>query len=292
MKDLIIGINLPDNTAFEHLGQSLDTYAANGFDAVEINMETYPLIIGGRICLPWLKLVKEELLHHPLLYSAHIGRGLDLRDLSQAPLHAAVLTAAMDICAELHMPILVLHYEAKSQDQAKERYFIEAHRKAAERAAQLGITLCVENIEVELIDPVVDLVREIDHPNLRLTFDTGHAYLASRYFHFDFFNALTQMIPYLGHIHLSDNIGIYEELRITNRAVYDVMPMPYRRELGRGDIHLPPYYGTIPYDAIFQRLFTYRGWYICEYTSKDFDPLNADIQKHVRSQIYKARAKA
>lgn len=283
-----IGINLPDCDSPEQLHGTLTTLRQNGFDSVEINLEMFPLIIGGEICRKWVDILKDELGRHPFLYSAHIGRGLDLRNGKDQKLHREVLHSSLRICRELQLNPLVLHYEEKSKDLQVERHFFDAHKEAADFAGELGITLCIENIEVEHIDPVIDLVAALDRENVRLTLDTGHAYLASRYFHFDFFPAIERMLPYLGHVHLSDNTGCFEELRITDRQAYDALPMGYRREFGRGDIHLPPYYGKIPYDRIFALLKDYRGRFICEYTSDSFLPFNEEIQRQVRQGILAA----
>jgi len=286
----VIGINLPNKTSFGNLDETLRQIKGDGFDAVEINIETYPLIIGGEICHDWLDLLKRTLRKHDLTYTAHIGRGLDLRSLGDHAFHTNVLNASLQICNELNMKVLVLHYEVKSQNQGAEKQFVEAHRKAASLAAELGVVICVENIEVELVEPVVELAREIDHPNLRLNLDTGHAFLASRYYQFDFLKAVQMMAPYLGHVHLNDNTGTFEPLRITNRAVYDGLPMGYRREFGRGDIHLPPFYGKLPFNEVFSRIpSTYSGMFICEYMSEDFGPLNKKIQEQVRLAIEGSR---
>jgi sugar phosphate isomerase/epimerase len=97
------------------------------------------------------------------------------------------------------------------------------------------------------------------------------------------------MEPFLGHMHLNDNTGTFEELRITNRSIYDSLPMSYRREFGRGDIHLPPYFGEVPFEEVFARTPHYEGKFICEYTSGDFMPLNTGIQKNVRNKILASR---
>jgi sugar phosphate isomerase/epimerase len=286
----IIGINLPKKTSFNSLDQTLNQIKRDGFDAVEINIETFPLIIGGKICRPCLDTLKSILNKYDFIYTAHIGRGLDLRSLEDHNLHTNVLNASLDICKELNMKILVLHYEVKTQNQRAEEQFLEATKKATLKAAELDIIICVENIEVELIEPVVKLAKEVNHPNLRLTLDTGHAFLAANYYHFDYFEAIEKMFPYLAHLHLSDNTGVYEPLRITNRAVYDNLSMGYRREFGRGDIHLPPFYGKIPFDEIFSRLpSTYDGVFMCEYTSEDFGPLNKKVQETVRAAVNKSR---
>ncbi len=281
----IIGINLPDCRSITQLQSYLQTFTQNGFDAVEVNLETFPLIIEGDICTPWVESLKQELAVHSFSYSAHIGRGLDLRNVMDYRLHKKVINSSLLICKELNLDPLVLHYEEMSKDCMVEEHFLQAHQEASDFAAKLGITICVENIEVERIEPLVEFVEKLNRPNVRLTLDTGHMYLASKYFHFDCFAAIETMLPYLGHVHLSDNTGIYEELRLTNRPVYDFLPMGYRREFGRGDIHLPPYFGKIPFDDIFKLIKGYRGKYICEYTSDSFLQFNESIQQKVRDRI-------
>ncbi len=280
----IIGVNLPHCQTIEGLREWLTAFKQDGFDLVEITLDTFPLIIGAKICRKWVDVVKEELIQHQLLYSAHIGRGVDLRD-PDIKLHREVLLASIDICKELGADPLVLHYEEQSKNRITEQQFQDGHREAADYAGEMGITLCLENIEVEVVDPVVELVDKIGSKHLRLALDTGHTYLAAGYFGFDFLEAAAKMLPYLGHVHLSDNVGIFEELRMTDRKAYDALPVGYRRTFGRGDIHVPPYYGTIPFDALFAMLSGYNGKYVCEYTSESFVPLNGDIQRTVRQQL-------
>lgn len=287
----IIGINLPDCKTTEQLRDYLTAFTQDGYDSVEITLDTFPLIIGGNICREWVDLVKEELAQHQLLYSAHIGRGVDLRN-PETALHRHVLRASIDICAEIGADPLVLHYEEQTKSRTAEDRFLEGHREAAAYAQERGITLCLENIEVEVVDPVVELVDRIGSSHLRLALDTGHTYLAAGHFGFDFFEAVAMMKPYLAHVHLSDNTGVFEQQRITDRPAYDALPMGYRRAFGRGDIHVPPYYGSIPFDRLFSMLSSYKGRYICEYTSEDFIPLNKEIQKTVRRRLLASAAPA
>lgn len=287
----IIGINLPNNSASPEIARkNLSAFKENGFDAVEVCLDTFPLIIDGEICAPWVEYLKRLLGEYPFKYSAHIGRGLDLRDLKKIEKHRVVLKDSIDICAGLGMSPLVLHYEIKSRDQEVEKYFLQAHREAAAYAEKKGVLIVVENIEVELVDPVIELVSAVNSKSLRMAFDTGHAFLASRYFKFDFFEAFKKTLPYLAHLHLSDNTGVFEELRLTDRPTYDALPMGYRYEYGRGDIHLPPYFGKIPYDELFALMHGYEGMYICEYYSDRFIPFNGEVQKNVRQGILRAQA--
>lgn len=285
----IIGVNLPGTPDPEANRKRLSSFQQDGFDAVEVSLDSFPLIIDGEPCEPWIQYLETLLREFPFRYSAHIGRGLDLRDISKLHKHRAVLKHSIDICARLQMSPLVLHYEVRSRNLEVEKVFLEEHRRAAQYAGERGILLVVENIEVEWVDPVIELVAAIDSPSLRLAFDTGHAFLAAHYFKFDFLEAFKKALPYLGHFHLSDNTGVFEELRITDRPVYDALPMGWRYEFGRGDIHLPPYWGKIPYDELFRLASKYEGMFICEYYSERFLPFNGEIQKKVRERILKAR---
>lgn len=285
----IIGVNLPGTPDPEGNRKRLSSFQQDGFDAVEVSLDSFPLIIDGEPCEPWIQYLEALLREFPFRYSAHIGRGLDLRDIAKLPKHRAVLKHSIDICARLQMSPLVLHYEVRSRNLEVEKVFLEEHRRAAQYAGERGILLVVENIEVEWVDPVIELVAAIDSPSLRLAFDTGHAFLAAHYFKFDFLEAFKKALPYLGHFHLSDNTGVFEELRITDRPTYDALPMGWRYEFGRGDIHLPPYWGKIPYDELFRLASKYEGMFICEYYSERFLPFNGEIQKKVREQILKAR---
>ena len=286
----LIGINLPNSSYDpEATRRYLSSFVADGFNAVEISLDTYPLIVDGEICEPWVDVLGSILGEFPLKYSAHIGRGLDIRDIRNKEKHRAVLKSSIDICARLGMSPLVLHYEVKGRDQEAEKYFIQAHCEAADYAGSKGVLIVVENIEVELVEPVIELVATIDSPALRMAFDTGHAFLAAHYFKFDFMEAFRKALPWLAHLHMSDNSGTFEELRITDRPKYDFLPMGYRIEYGRGDIHLPPYFGKIPYDDLLKVLGDFNGIYLCEYYVERFMPLNGLVQKKVREGIMKAR---
>lgn len=276
---------MPDSVTYEQFQKNLIVFGENGFDGIELCLDSFPLIIEGEICRKWVDILKKDFQRHNFFYTAHIGRGLDLRNIRDFNLHRQVLHSSIRICKELSCTLLVLHYELQSKDRKAEKQFFDAHREAAVFAGEMGITLGVENIEVENVEPVVAFVDRLDMENVKMVFDTGHTFLASNYFNFDFFEAVKMMLPYLGHVHLSDNTGRFEETRITDRPYYDSLPMGWRREFGMGDIHLAPYYGKIPFDSIFSFLKDYRGKYICEYTSPNYIPLNREIQENVRKKI-------
>ncbi len=292
MNDIRVGVNLPNSGSDPgRMDDALSAFEADGFDCVELSLESFPLIIGGEVCREYLDVVRDTLAKHRLAYSAHVSLGVDLRDTPNFDFQKKTLFSSIDACSALGANPLVLHFELESKDTRVEERFLEAHCEAADRAAGLGLDLCIENIEVERMEPVVRFVRQVDRPNFRMNFDTGHAFLASRYFHFDFLESLRMALPLLGHVHLNDNTGVFEELRITDRPRYDHLSMGYRRAFGRGDIHIPPFWGAIPFGEVFALLKDYRGMFMCEYAAQDFKPFNRSVQEKVRLAIQAARTR-
>ncbi len=286
----LVGINFPGVGANPNaIRQKLESLAEAGFDVIEIPLSMLPFIIGGEVRMEWVEFLMTILKEFDFLYSAHIGGGLDLRDKNNLDIQKKVLFSSIEICDLLDMNPLVLHYEFETKDLKIEKQFVELHIEAAEFASRHGVELCIENIEVERVDPVIRFLDRTDTPNLQMTFDTGHAFLAAGYFHFDFLEALKESLPYISHMHVSDNTGIFEELRITNRVAYDALSKTRRFAFGRGDIHLPPFWGKIPLDEVFRILKDYRGIFICEYYSDYFVPFNRGVQERVRSAIQKPR---
>ncbi len=290
INDLQIGLKLSNCKTIDDIRSRLSRIEKSGFDFAEFHLDMFPFIIGGNICYQWVDLIKEELLLHNLNYSAHIGRALDLRA-NNIDLHYSLFKAAIDVASILNASPLVVHYENKSKKDLKEKQFKKFLKKGCLYAAKKNVLICLENIEVERIKPVIDVVSTINIDNLKMTLDTGHAYLASKYFKFNFLEEIQRSLPYIAHIHLNDNLGIYEESRISNRLYYDTLEEGMRRELAMGDIHLPPFYGQIPFNEIFSLLFNYKGKYLCEYNADLYIPFEKKIYQKVKKSIEYNRAK-
>ncbi len=94
------------------------------------------------------------------------------------------------------------------------------------RAVKTDILLCLENIFDTRPDPLVELLQNINSPNLRHCFDIGHWFLFSKTPIEDWFDRLG---PFLSHLHLHDNRG-------------------------RGDDHRPIGKGKIRFSEFFEQL--------------------------------------
>ena len=79
--------------------------------------------------------------------------------------------------------------------------------EAAGLAQQRGLRLAVEHFPGRALPTVagtLDFLAEIDHPNLYLLFDLGHAQMSNE----DPVEAIEAAAPRLGYVHLDDNNGV------------------------------------------------------------------------------------
>lgn len=283
------GINLPPIPDIEAAGKWLSLYSEAGYDAVEFDADMFPLITGGKPEARWVRIVEKLLAAYDFTYTMHIGYGVDLRSSDNFEAHRKTLFSSIDVAADTGCVLLNLHYEKKSSSPEVEQRFLDAHIEAAEYADEKKLTLAIENIEVEYTEPVFEFVQKVNRKNFVLNYDIGHGYLASSYIGFDFLDSIKRAAPLLGHLHISDNTGVFEPLRITDRSVYDRMPMGYRIALGRGDIHIPPLWGNIPYRDVFSIIKDYDGIVLCEFYAELYKPFLREIRENVEAMIASVR---
>ena len=256
-----------------------------GYDAVEISPDAFDLIFCGRLHSPLVNDVVPVLERHGLRYSVHSPAALDLRDLRDHELQVQMADSVVEFCRLIHAEVLVLHFEQQSADPAVEAAFLDATRRLADRARDQQLRIGVENIEVERLAPVLEFVRRVDRPNVGLTFDVGHAFLAARYFGFDYLEAVRAAGPLLIHLHVTDNFGRYDPLRLENFTLYRTQRSRDIFPVGRGDLHLPVGWGAIPYDQTFAALRGYQGSVITEYRYNLFRPHAQRLAQQLRSMV-------
>jgi L-ribulose-5-phosphate 3-epimerase len=106
------------------------------------------------------------------------------------------------------MGVAVAFVSAKQGDAAKVDAFARL-RRMAELAAQHGVTLAVETHPefAHNAAAALETMRMVDHPNLRLNFDTGNIYYYNR--GTDAVAQLRQIIPFVASVHLKDSGGGY-----------------------------------------------------------------------------------
>jgi len=126
----------------------------------------------------------------------------------------------------------------------------EVLHQAGEYAAQAEVMLALEALNrfecylCNTMEQTVGLVKQVDHPNVTVHFDTHHANMEEKKFE----EAITRAAPVLGHVHISEN--------------------------DRGT----PGSGHVPWDATFATLAEvgYQGWLTVEaFTRNDPNFANA-----------------
>ncbi len=157
---------------------------------------------------------------------------------------------SLEVAETIGFDLMVVHSDfpmhaippIKERDLAAR--LVEYFGALAADAAPRGVTLVIENIFDHHPHALVNIVREINAPNVGLSLDVGHAHLFSSI-------ALDQWVygmqPYLRHCHLHDNDGIHDrhwklgEGTMTYRAFFDAVaavPTPPRvtvEVVDRGD---------------------------------------------------------
>ncbi|MCP4405686.1 MAG: sugar phosphate isomerase/epimerase [bacterium] len=106
-----------------------------------------------------------------------------------------------------------------------------------------------------VIPNLIRQVEEVDHPNLGITLDFGHLFLAATYCGFDYPEAIRMAAPYVRHLHGNDNAG---------RLGGVVSKQSDQITYGDGDTHFPPGWGEIPHVQALSQLPDYEGMYVLE----------------------------
>ena len=257
--------------------------AESGFDVLEVALDCLPLITGGSINERMVNDLKALTEGYPLELTAHIGEELDLRRIEELELQYAVLESSIRICGRLGIHMLTVHFEEHSPIRKREEAFYQAYKKAAVLAGEQGVMLGMENIETEDYSYVLRMIESIDDANFAMTLDLGHLYLACNYFGGDYMEAVRECLPYVKHVHLSGNTGAFEPMRLLDFPRYKTWKINPRIAYGRGDIHVPPVLGNVPYDRVLPLFKDYEGIFLCEYPYETFENYHAEVQEMIRS---------
>ncbi|QYR23485.1 sugar phosphate isomerase/epimerase [Paenibacillus sp. sptzw28] len=110
----------------------------------------------------------------------------------------------MQLLGAKYVRIMSYPNDGLSDNEWRDRVLERFHR-LTETAAEAGIVLLHENCSGwagTRPERAIDLLKEIDSPNLRLLFDTGNG-IAYRY---DTYEYLQQVWPYVAHVHVKDGV--------------------------------------------------------------------------------------
>lgn len=148
------------------------------------------------------------------------------------------MTKALVIAKHLGAKYMALHplmpFGQDSMEKSEEIYNINVKffSALANVAKSLGVIICLENLPfksfpISRTEDILTLIERIDHPNIKMCFDTGHAHILGE--------------------HLSDSIRLIGKDRLRILHIHD--------NNGVDDAHLHPYDGTIDWSDVAEGLY-------------------------------------
>jgi sugar phosphate isomerase/epimerase len=282
-------------TRLDQLEAELAYYQELGFVLLEINPSPFNLIVNGEVRRPQLANFLAVMGNFDFRYTIHAPDRLNLAYDPREDLCRRMMLSLFEICQALGASRLVLHSGLYALDDVRfglrrtlltdEELAAGAQRevnilkKVAPQTAAAGVIIGMENCpphqrELDIlarfglansdlakhhsrlrIPPIVRQLEAIDHPNVALTLDMSHLFLAANLLEFDYLNAVRTAIPWVKHLHANDNFG---------RLDRGYETLTERLPFGEGDLHLPPGWGIIPYHEALTLLPNYEGDLILE----------------------------
>ncbi len=271
-----IGINVDARRIdgnLETLKHDLETIEQLGFDVAEIPVNGVDAIANGVLKKDRVEQVKEVMKQFKLEYTVHAPNALNLQDLRYPETQRRVFKSCIEFTAAIGAEKLVYHQgklirggNSEGEVAPEEAYEMEVEGliDLAHLAEECGVMICVENV-YSSITHLVRLVRDVGMSNVGICYDFGHSFINSRRIGYDFFRSIQLAKPYIYHTHVQDNFGKGELEELGSKIPYiEGMTM------GIGDLHLPPGWGSIPYEKVFRLMEGYTGVYLIELHQRFF----------------------
>lgn len=286
----------------QQLELALAHFVELGFDLVEIDPSPFSLILNGELRRPQLADYIAVLRNFNLRYSMHGLMRLNLAYDPRHELCKQIMLCQIEVARQMGARVLVYHSGLQALDDVRHgvrhalladdeladgaRREVAAFKALAPVAADAGVVIGMENGDphqweynvltqtnrppAEIVKhhprlrmgPIVRQLEAINHPNVGITLDVGHLYIAAQAVGFDVVAEVAVAAPWVRHIHAHDNFGLLDR-------GFDSEPdrWPY----GEADIHTLPGWGTIPLRGIFARLPEYDGDVVLELKSGFWD---------------------
>lgn len=285
----------PGPRRFQRLEEGLGYVDDLGYRLVELDPHPLAIIVNGAVRSAVLADFVAVLHNFNLRYTIHGANRLNLAYDPRHELCKAIMRAQIAICQAVGAQRLVYHSGLQALDLVRHgvrrtllsdeeleqgaKQEVAALRELAPMAADAGVIIGLENGDshqwehnvlagfgrprAELakhharlyIPPIVRQLKAVDHPNIAMTLDIAHLHIAAHDLGFDYLTAIEQAAPWVKHLHANDNFGRLDQGFNTEMD---------RWAFGEADIHLPPGWGSIPYQEVFARLPNYHGDLILE----------------------------
>ncbi|PLV59154.1 TIM barrel protein [Thermotoga sp. KOL6] len=257
------------NGSIKRLVSELEFFKSIGFDYVEIPAAGLDVIARGRIIRKRLERVKELLSNYNFRYTVHAPDVINLK-IKTNPWHYKVMEATIEFAGEIKAEVVVYHYgdvdhSIDIPERLQRKAEINALGELAEFAREKNVVIGIENV-THSVSEVLELVKTVNHPNVKLVIDVGHLFIFTSYTGINFYGELKKGLPHAVELHLSDNFG---ESPQTYQKIPDIEA--FRFVYGIGDLHLPIGEGDIPYNKVLKiiRESGFDGIVILEINSMD-----------------------
>jgi sugar phosphate isomerase/epimerase len=258
----VIGVGLtaaagrPD---LSDVGAIVDRVEQAGAEFAELSVYDQDIVLAGRIIRHRLGILERATSARPLRYTVHGPLSINFfDDPARLPRHFEVLSASLEVAAELGAVHYVLHSGLKSpvpqqfvlnDCYSRQREWLA---RAGEIARSFGVIVCVENLfgthdGATYASSCRRLAKEIamvGHTHVKATLDVGHAFLHAAYWGLDFLEEIAALAPLAKHVHIHDNFGRADDIWTFADGE--------RVAFGHGDLHLPVGWGAIPWDDVMR----------------------------------------
>lgn len=205
---------------FSRLESQLNYLKEAGLEYLEVSADVVDIIGGGKIIPKRIDKLLQLFERYGFKHTAHIHNGIDLRDNQDREFQLELFKSSIEFAGIIGAELLVCHFKKESNDPTKESLFREAIFKGLEYAKKWKLKIGIENIEIDKFSKVVNFVKEINEPDVILVLDVGHAFLSENYFGENFLDSIKGAANMISHIHLSDNFGRFEKMRLENFDLY------------------------------------------------------------------------
>jgi sugar phosphate isomerase/epimerase len=299
-----IGIDINDkrvNGDLEVLRRELDYFQACSFDVIELTTSGLYIVFNGNLHMKRARAIQSVLQGYPFRYTLHLPDCLNLGNLTEWKMEKRIFGSCLDFAEIVGATILVYHtgqdyLDVRTEADRKRALELEtaALAELSDRAGSAGIMVTVENLnprpgEARLLadraiprkalkmihpglfpDAIGRQIGEINCPNLGMTLDLGHLFLAVELTGQDYLTAVGSQAERIKHLHLNDNFGKNPSSPRSRmeQALY-----------GQGDCHLPLGMGTLPIQECLERLADFAGYVIFEIRPEYRDYLPESIRR-------------
>ena len=257
---------------------AIENVRAAGIDCIELPIRTAGVATRlGDTPLVTTEATLADLDTVDRLLNQHGVRVTSCGCFSGNPLHSdvvSIIRRKLDLASHFGAPVVVL--DAGSAENEVEREQLYAHlRDIGDHAGKLGITVCFETHRGLCVNhrEMLRVMADLDHPHLRLNFDTANLLYYNEYANVEV--ALAKVCHLVRHLHLKDSMGEYQQWHfpaigcggaVDFLRVYQIMRDcgfngPYSIEIegieGEGDLPLEEYHERVVASVTYLRRLGY-----------------------------------